>query len=72
MKYLGEQWQCECGEINGSQPWECPGCGKEVCEGCLWEFMHCRTCSEADPDKDKLRLAAEAKYQIEWDSVNEA
>ncbi len=40
--------------------WNCPGCGKEVCDSCFDRLAHCKTCAAGKSDEE-LRLAANKK-----------
>lgn len=60
MTYLA--WICErCGHGQKfrSNVWNCPGCGKEVCDSCFDRYAHCKECAAGKPD-EQLRLAANA------------
>lgn len=61
-------WICACGTFGTSEPWGCPGCGTEVCEVCFDIYMHCRKCSESQPDKSLIKAAAEQMYCVEFDN----
>ena len=62
------KWVCDsCRKGDYTKPWDCPGCGEEVCENCFWSFAHCRKCSEGKTDEE-LRIAAnDAGFEFEPD-----
>lgn len=69
MKYISG-WQCDnCQRIHQNQSliWDCPGCGKEVCDSCFGKFAHCNECCDkADRNDNYLIAAANAKgYDFE-------
>lgn len=37
--------------------WNCPGCGKEVCESCFDRLAHCKPCAEGKTD-NQLKVIA--------------
>ena len=59
-----------CHEVTeGSQPppWECPGCGQEVCEHCFWSYAHCKKCCEGKTDTELIAAATDAGFEFEND-----
>lgn len=55
-------WICEsCGRHQKLRDnvWDCPGCGKECCDGCFDRYAHCKPCA-AGKSAEAQRLAANA------------
>ncbi len=45
-------WVCEtCNRPDKRIPWNCPGCGKEVCEHCFDKYATCKACCEGKTDE---------------------
>jgi hypothetical protein len=61
-------WKCEgCKGLSKSpQPWNCPGCGKEICDNCGWAMAHCKACA-GDKTDEELRLAANATGNFDFE-----
>jgi hypothetical protein len=57
---------CARGQRFRSNVWDCPGCGREICDDCGWRYAHCRPCSEGKTD-EQLRLAANADGQFDFE-----
>lgn len=56
-------WVCEScshGQKARLNVWNCPGCGKEICESCFDRYAHCKPCAAGKTDEE-LRQAANAK-----------
>lgn len=51
--------------------WDCPGCGKEICDCCGWRYGFCRPCCEGKTDEE-LRLAANATGNFDFPPVEDA
>jgi hypothetical protein len=62
MTYI-KGWKCDsCGTISPEEPWNCPSCGKEVCESCLDRFMLCKDCSKGKTSLECKEIAIKAGY----------
>lgn len=69
----GPFWKCDnCEEHRKSRFdfWPCPGCNKEVCEGCFDRFGHCKECSKGKTDEE-LRLAANATGNFDFSPLEQ-
>lgn len=60
-----------CNEPVESVPWDCPGCGKEVCENCFSLFAHCLECSCGKSDEELRLQANEQGFEFSVDSEGE-
>lgn len=59
-------WICDsCKSFTARCPWDCPGCGKEVCDVCFSTYAHCDDCAEGKDDKTLLLAANEAGWEFE-------
>lgn len=57
-------YQCDgCKKFTSDIPWNCPGCGVEVCELCFDSYAHCKTCCAYLDDEILKRNA----YKFGWD-----
>ena len=62
-------WQCDGCKGYLSQawkPWNCPGCGKEICDSCGWMMGHCKACSAGKSER-QLAIAANATGNFDFD-----
>lgn len=59
MLHLGEAWKCEgCNSVvTHTKPWNCPGCGKEVCGNCFEMYALCKPCTGNKTDEEAKALA---------------
>lgn len=66
------EWICDtCGAHHPTEPWDCPGCQKEVCESCFWSYAHCPPCTEGKNDSQLLAAANAAGFEFEDDEETE-
>jgi len=64
--YMGKCWKCDtCGFIDNNEPWDCPVCGKEVCESCFEMYMICKDCADGKTHEE-VKIMSE-KLGYEWD-----
>ena len=64
--YMGVCWKCEgCNSIDNhnNKPWNCPNCGKEVCQNCFWVYGLCKKCSVGKADEECKLLSK----RTDWD-----
>lgn len=65
-------WVCDsCNESDESKPWNCPGCGKEVCENCFDSFAHCSRCTDGKTDKELIEAAKLCGFDFDAEEAEE-
>lgn len=64
MQYLGKAYKCgSCGSLNFNElPWDCPVCGKEICEYCFSYYATCKKCCKNKTIEEIKNIAIEAGY----------
>lgn len=61
-------WICEgCEQFVRSQPWDCPGCKKEICDNCFYATAHCEQCAEGKTDNELAIAANAVGWEFELD-----
>lgn len=61
-------WKCDtCNAVTElGSPWNCVGCGKEICDSCFYMYGHCRPCCQGATELE-LAKRANAKGDFDFD-----
>ena len=60
-------WQCEgCNRFSESEPWKCPGCKKEICDGCFDTYAHCKVCTKILTKEALISKANSEGWEFDW------
>lgn len=58
-------WLCAGCNGVGELPWDCPGCGKEICERCFDRLAHCKACAEGKTEQELARVGVEHGFPFD-------